>query len=234
MVELAAAVVGTVDRPDAVLAGQLGILAGADSLQHELHVGELVADGDEVLPGEGRLMILAGRHGAPGLHEALGDVALAPAVDLRVDGDAEGIVAGVHRLLHPVGDPGIVAAHIELVDLGARAALHDVLEAERGHRADQHPDIAGAGALGDGDATAGLEGFQRSDGRQHDGQADLLAEDFGGRIDLRNVAQHARLEGDRVESQPVAAQRGFGFGAADQIIPDIGIKPDFRRFYDLV
>jgi hypothetical protein len=54
------------------------------------------------------------------------------------------------------------------------------------------------------------------------------------RIDRRNIAQDARLEGDGVEGHPVAAQRGFGFRAADQIVPDVGIQPDFRRFYDLV
>ena len=66
------------------------------------------------------------------------------------------------------------------------------------------------------------------------GQANLLSENFGRRIDRRNVAQHARLEGDRVEGQPVATQCGLGLGTADQIVPDVRIEPDFRRFYDLV
>ena len=54
-----------------------GILAAAEALQDELHVGELVLHPLEIVPGEGGLMVLAGRCGAPRLHEALGDVALA-------------------------------------------------------------------------------------------------------------------------------------------------------------
>jgi hypothetical protein len=41
MVELAAAMVGAIDRPHAVLQRDLGVLGAAEALQHELHVGEL-------------------------------------------------------------------------------------------------------------------------------------------------------------------------------------------------
>ncbi len=95
-------------------------------------------------------------------------------------------------------------------------------------------DIARAGALGDGDAAARLEGFQRTDRRQHHRQADLLAQDLGRRIDLADVAQHARPEGDRIERHAVAPQRRLGLGAADQVIPDVGVELELRRFDDLV
>ena len=179
-------------------------------------------------------MILTRGRGAPRLHEALGNIALAPRIDLGVDGDAEGVVARVHRLLHAIGHPRIVAAHIELVDLGAAAALDDVLELERRHRAYKHGDVARARAFGDGDAAARLEGFQRADRRQHHRQADLAAKDLRRGIDGRDVAQHARLEGDRIERHAVAPQRRLGLGAADQIVPDIGAEPDLRRLDDLV
>ena len=52
----------------------------------------------------------------PGGHEALGDVALAPAVVGGVDGQAERRVAVLDGARDVVVDPGVVAAHIELVE----------------------------------------------------------------------------------------------------------------------
>src|SRR6185437_9096717 len=83
----------------------------------------------------------------------------------------------------PLGHPFVVAADIELVDLGTVAALDDVLELQGRHRADQHADVAGARALGDRDAAARLERFERADRRQQHGNAELLAEDLRRRID---------------------------------------------------
>ena len=53
-------------------------------------------------------------------------------------------------------------------------------------------------------------------------------------IDLADVAQHARLEGDRIERHAVAPHRRLGLGGADQVVPDIAVQPDLRRFHDLV
>ena len=50
MVELAAAMVRTVDRPYAVLERDLGVLGTADPLEHEFHVGKLVLHALEVVP----------------------------------------------------------------------------------------------------------------------------------------------------------------------------------------
>ena len=59
----------------------------------------------------------AALHAAPaGGHEALGDVALAPAVMGGVDGQAERRIAVRDGALDMVVDPGLVAAHIELVE----------------------------------------------------------------------------------------------------------------------
>ena len=59
----------------------------------------------------------AALHPAPaGGDEALGDVALAPAVMGGVDGEAERRVAVGDGALDVIVDPGLVAAHIELVE----------------------------------------------------------------------------------------------------------------------
>src|SRR6185437_5842063 len=135
----------------------LGIFPRADALQQEFHIRELLAQALEIVPGEGGLIVLPGGCGTPGFHEALGNVALASRVDIAVDGDAEGVVTRTHGLLHTIGRPSRVTAHIELIDLGTVPAFHDVLEPERRHRADQHADARRTGTLGDGNAAARLE-----------------------------------------------------------------------------
>src|SRR5213083_3060036 len=49
-----------------------------------------------------------------------------------------------------------------------------------------------------------------------------------------DVAQHARPEGDRVEGQPVAAQRRLGLGGAHQVVPLPGGQAVLRGADDLV
>src|SRR5690349_23013079 len=100
--------VRAIDTPDAVLQRDLGIFSRADALQQELHIRELLAQALEIVPSERGLVVLSGGCGAPGLHEALGDVALASRVDIAVDGDAESVVARAHGLLHALGRPGRV------------------------------------------------------------------------------------------------------------------------------
>ena len=112
--------------------------------------------------------------GAPRLDEALGDVALAAAVDGGVHRQAEGVVAGVDRAPDIVVHPGIVAAHVELEDARPVAAgrgtlleagfvtelTHDRHAEPRGARA------AGRGALGVEDSSeptgASMTGMRRS------------------------------------------------------------------------
>lgn len=49
-----------------------------------------------------------------------------------------------------------------------------------------------------------------------------LAEERRRGVDPAHVAKHARPERDRVERLAVAAHRGLGFGAADEVTPGPG------------
>ena len=72
----------------------------------------------DVGPGEARLEMV-GRRAAPRRRlVALGEVALAAAVVVEVDGEAERDVAVGDGALDMVVDPARVAAHVELEDLG--------------------------------------------------------------------------------------------------------------------
>src|SRR5687767_6708204 len=110
MVELPPAVVGDIDHLDAVLHGELRVLDGGNALQDERDVAMLVLESLDVVPGERALerRAFAGAR-APRLDEAPDDVALAPAVHLHVDGDAEGAEAVVPGAAHPVVHPRVVA-----------------------------------------------------------------------------------------------------------------------------
>ena len=63
---------------------------------------------------------------------ALGDVALPAAVVVEVDGEAEGDVAVGDGPLDVAVDPGLVAAHVELEDLGVVVAGGNRFETRRG------------------------------------------------------------------------------------------------------
>ena len=122
VIELAAAVVGDVDHVDAVLDGDARVLGGGDALEDQRDVGASL-EALDVVPAERGLEVHAADVAAPGRWRALGDVALAPAVDRGVDGDAEGGVAGGDGALDVLVDEGVVAAHVELEDVEAAAVL---------------------------------------------------------------------------------------------------------------
>src|SRR5271154_6803082 len=105
--------VGHVDAIDPMLEGDLGVLGGGDALEDQRDV-EILLDPLDVSPVELPL-IDAGvvDADAPTL-VAFGDVALAPAVAVGVDGQAKRIVALVDRAADMVVDPGGIATHIEL------------------------------------------------------------------------------------------------------------------------
>ena len=71
----------------------------------------------------------------------------------------------------------------------------------------------------DGGAASGIERLEPADGRQHHGDAHGPAEERGRAVDLGDVAQHARPEGDGVEGLPVAPQRRLALRAAHQVVP---------------
>src|SRR3954447_9491434 len=106
----------------------------------------LVPEALDVIPVERRLEFHAAGALAPGLGEALGDVALAAAVDRRIDGQAKGVVAGVARAPDMVVDEGVVAAHVELEDLRAARPCRDRLERDfvDGAQEDGPPDAGPA------------------------------------------------------------------------------------------
>src|SRR5919202_7146702 len=83
-----------------------------------------------VIPGQCCLERRAFRRAsAPGLDEAPEKISLAPAVHCDVYCQAEGAEAVVLRAPHPVVDPSIVAAHIELKDTHVLRRRGGLLEA---------------------------------------------------------------------------------------------------------
>ena len=115
MIELPAAMVGNVDPFHAVIDCDPSILGGGDSLDCQWNLEPLLdaLDCAPVEPGLERAVL----HAAPaGGHEALGEIALAPAVMGGVNGQTERRIAMRDRALDVVVDPSLVAAHIELIE----------------------------------------------------------------------------------------------------------------------
>ena len=195
-----------------------------DALDGERNL-ELLLDALDGPPIEGSLVFAAGRAAAAAGDVALGEIALAPAVMGGVDREAERAVVLRHRAFDIIVDPGFVAAHIELehaqrIGLG----LGDRFETGIADRTQHMGDAEFRRRLDHRRGAAGMEAFQRADRAQHDRQPQLAAEHFGRSIDLADVAQHARPERDRVERHPIAPQRRFGLGAADDVIPIVLIE----------
>ena len=233
VVELAAAVVGDVDALDAVLDGDAGVLGRGDALENEGDL-EFLAQPRDIGPGEACLEIVGLRGPARGRHVALGEVALAPAVVVEVDGEAERDVAVGDGALDVVLDPGRVAADVELEDLGMIVAGRHRLEARRALRA-QH--VQGAEARRGPRrrrAAARHHVLQRADRRQDHRQPQLLAEHLGARVDLLDVAQHARTEGQRVDGRAVPHIGRLRLGAAHQVVPGAARDVALGRREELV
>src|SRR5262249_36486997 len=92
MVELTATVVGNIDALDAVLDREPRILGGGDTLEDDGN-WELAFDARHVGPGEAGLKLLRGGAPTGGGQVAFGDVALAPAIVVKIDGEAQSQVA---------------------------------------------------------------------------------------------------------------------------------------------
>src|SRR5262249_60218393 len=107
------AVIAHVDDLDAVVERERRVLRRGDALEREADVVD-VLEALHVIPGEPGLEVEAGRPHAPRLDEALREVALAPAIAGRVDGQAERGVAVIDGALDVVVDPGVVAADVKL------------------------------------------------------------------------------------------------------------------------
>ena len=76
--------------------------------------------------------------------------------------------------------------------------------------------------------------LQRADRRQDHRQAQLLAQDLAARVDLLDVAQHARAEGQRVDGDAVAHIGRLRLGAAHQVVPGAARDVAPRRLHELV
>src|SRR5262249_38690402 len=122
VIELTPAMVGDIDAVDAKLDRLVGILDRSDAFQDQRDV-EFRPAALDIAPVEPRLKdpgISAhdrARPARPAAPMALGDVALAPAVPVSVDGDAERVITGIDRTTELVVDPIGVAQHIELKNL---------------------------------------------------------------------------------------------------------------------
>ena len=216
-----------------MLARERRVLGRRDAFQDQREVVG-VLEALDVVPVEAGLELEAAGAGAPRLHEAPGEVALAPAVDRGVHREAERGIAVGAGALHPVVHPGVVAADVELEDAKVGGRRGDGFE----------PGVAdGAEHLRDAELRRGLrgcraaalrEGLDRADGREHHRDAHGPPEQRGGRVDLRHVPEHARAEGDRVERLAVPPERGLGLGPADEVVPGAGRQVVARRADDLV
>src|SRR2546423_4471978 len=110
MIELAAAVIRYVNPVDAMLDRELGILGSGNALERERDLEPLL-DALDCAPIKRRLEAAAGNAAPTGGLGALGDVALAPAVDRGVNGKAECQITVVDRATYIVVDGGVVAAN---------------------------------------------------------------------------------------------------------------------------
>ena len=179
----------------------------------------LLAQPFQRLPGEPCLVVVRRRAPARGRLVALGEIALAPPVPVEIDGEAQRLVAAGDGPLDVILDPGVVAADVELEQLGVRIAGRHRLDAGRARRA-QHVQHAGArGGLARRHAALRREILQRADRRQDHRQFQLQPQQRAARVDMLDVAQHARPEGDGVERDAIALLRGLRLRAADDVVP---------------
>src|SRR5262249_4585847 len=101
MIELPAAMIGYVNPFDPVIDGDAGVLGGGYALDRERDAEALLDTFDRV-PVERGLKRAALHAAATGGDEALGNVALAPAVMGGIDGEAEARIAVGDRAFHVI------------------------------------------------------------------------------------------------------------------------------------
>lgn len=79
--------------------------------------------------------------------------------------------------------------------------------------------IPKASAARRGQRTVRMQVLHGSQGRQHDGNSQGLPEQTRGGVDVLYISQDPWTEGEAIQGQPVAADRRFGFGATDKVVP---------------
>ena len=211
-----------------------GVLAGGDALDGERDL-ELLLDALDRLPVEPGLERAVLHPAPPGGDEALGDVALAPAVVRGVDRQREARVAVLDGALDVIVDPVGVAAHIELVE--PQRVGRDLGKLFEARVADRAQHVADAELLGGLDHRGGarrMEALERADRREDQRQPHLAAELAGRGIDIADVAQDARAERQGLQRHAVAPQRRLGLRAADDVVPVVLVEVLPRLGDDLV
>ena len=236
MVERASAVIGHVDAADARIERDLRVLGGLDALDDDGRFRMALVEALDQRPVERGLDVMLGLAAAGPARIALHQVALAPRIVREVDREAElRRVARVLRALVVVVDELVVAAHIELEDLvGLRRALRDLLQRRLGRRALHHRDAELAGGFRHRRDAALPEQLQPPDRRDEHRQAHLAAEQRGGAVDGAHIAQHARLERDRIERLAIARERRLGLGPAGDVVPIVAIEVEPCGLEELV
>ena len=223
-----------IDAVDPVLDRDPGVLAGGDALDDQRDV-EILLDPLDVAPVELRLVDPRVVDAHPAALMALGDVALAPAVAVGVDGQAERGVALVDRAADMIVDPGRIAPHIKLEDAEpVGRGLGGLVEPRLRHRGEDHPVAEIPRRRRDGGAAARLEILQGADRRAEHRDAQFATEQSARAIDVGDVAQHARAKADRIEREAIARQRRLGLRAADQIIPIVAVEVLARDLDELM
>src|SRR5437867_4018466 len=115
MVELAAAVVGHIDPVYSMIERDGRVFRRRDTLDHQRNFVP-VLDQLHRAPVQSLLEVAAGGPDAAFADIPLGDIALAPAVMRRIDGQAERGIAIVDGSADDVFDKGVIASDIELVN----------------------------------------------------------------------------------------------------------------------
>ncbi len=132
-------------------------------------------------------------------------------------------------------DERLVAAHIELeYPHRLRRRFGHLLEARIAHGTQHMGDPETVRGPHHGSRGAIVKAFQRAHRRQHNGQPQPAPKRGDGRVDMGDVAQHPRPKAQGIERKTIAAQRGFGLGRADDVIPIVLVEVLPRLGDDLV
>jgi hypothetical protein len=178
---------------------------------------------------------VAGSAPPAGGDEALGNIALAPAVDRGIDRQAERGISIGDRAADMIVDERLVAADVQLIKAcGVGRGLRNLLEPRLANRAEHMGDAERRCGAHHRSGSARMEAFQSADRSQHDRQAQPAAEVIDGGIDPADIAQHARPERKRIERQAIAPERSLALGPADDVVPIVLVQILARFGDDLV
>ena len=147
------------------------------------------------------------------------DVALALGLDLGVDGDAEGGVAGLGGAGGHLEGEAAVLEEVLLEPQRAGGGAGDVLHGAGGVGADDHDGAGLAGGAGGGQLGVGVGRLVVAGGVEHHREADALSQHGGAEIALADVGQHLRAQVDAVEDGTGAPEGDLvGGRACDEIV----------------